>query len=222
MNSQKTMKEVKIHVLRWLTEIPLISTKEVALFFAGRYQNPEKRASELLLSLEKDRVIQGVRLKINQSKLWRLTHHAKIAFGARYRTLSFTSPKTEHALLIGHFWKIFYLRSLVAKDLSFSFFYEPMFVLDEHTLYCPDAHVIWNTGGQVRNCFLEVQKTPLSQERWGKKWYVAERFFSSQTKQPIIVLSNSPTSIVQSGSKLPIFVCKDFHDIERLIFGSDD
>jgi hypothetical protein len=97
--------------------------------------------------------------------------------------------------------------------------YEPKdeFSPGRKMIYAPDAFFAIERGGTY---LLELQRSPLSTNRWAAKWAVAAAFFDGDYykraswqqggkvifKPKILVMSSQSPDIVRAGSSLPLHI----------------
>ena len=86
----------------------------------------------------------------------------------------------------------------------------------DNKTYAPDAFFVYDKKAYL----LEVQRSPLSVERWAKKWAVASDFFDGNhhtkasfqywagkiIRPTIVVITSQPAENVQAGSRLPLSI----------------
>lgn len=188
----------RIDVLSFMKTIPIVSTEQVALFFS-EHGSPLKRASELLKELEEEELIEGQN-RFQESKVWRLSKKGRELLRFDSYPVPMKTRKLKHMLSIGD----------VFLDLSFTgnldyFTFEPRFdFVNKHgkiRRFSPDAEFSY----LKEKYFLEVQRTPIKDERWAEKWNVSKEFLEIQNETfimpKILVISEQKASIVKTGSE---------------------
>lgn len=214
------MKKNQGTIMEFLTRIPIVSTDQVARFFSDN-GSPNKRASEALTTLEAERIIEGRRREIGKAKVWRLTKKGRDMQGITRPPTPLQSMKTDHILSIGDA----YLDLLSSGKLSrwTTELRETYRIGNKERKYCPDAFFVF----EGKPYLLEVQRSPLSVNRWGEKWNVATEFFDGghymkasfqlwegKTIRPrIAVITDQAESQVTAGAKLPLLILKSGADL---------
>jgi len=194
----------KFKILSFLSAVPIVSTSQVGLFFL-EHGSPNKRASELLKELEKDKWIEGRSREMGKSKIWRLTKLGREQFEIKKRPVPLTYRNIEHVLEIGNL----YLDLLGTGKLQ-KFECELRRVSNE-VKYCPDAFF---QAGEKR-FYVEVQRSLLSKTNWNEKWKVAKKYFKDKHDVPIIALTNQKEETVRFGSDGLSLIVTD--DIKKVI-----
>lgn len=132
--------------------------------------------------------------------------------------LPFQSPKVEHALAIGEIFQ-----ALLDTGRLAYFHYEPKdeFMAGRVMVYAPDAFFILRDP--YVSYLVEMQRTPLSTNRWAAKWAVASAFFDGRhyeraswqvgekriLRPKILAVTSQSADVVKAGSGLPIMITKD-------------
>lgn len=216
-------KEQKKAILQTLSTVRIGTTKQISRFFTNA--QPEKRASETLLDLQGEKLVEGKCIQIGLPKVWRLTKKGRDFMGCSFAPVPFNSPKIPHYIEIGNV----YLDCLhLGELLHFTpECREPFILYGQEKEYCPDIFMIW----KGRAYCIEVQLTPISSTRWGEKWKVAETFFgeghfkrASWQKSPtkiikprLVVLTKQRPETVTRLSSLPVIVTDHIAKIPSLI-----
>lgn len=213
MNQNESIKQT---ILNLMISNPIVSTSHVARYFTHR-GSPYKRASEALLKLEREKVIEGRRRAMGTHKVWRLTKRGREEYGVTRPPTPFTSNKINHFLAITTVYQDLRRMGELKRwqvELRESF--------GKHK-YCPDCFFVLVKEGQVYAYLCEVQESPLSSERWKKKWARTEAFFSSPEfnnasfqvikgrviRPKILVLSKQQESTIREGCSLPLVIAQD-------------
>lgn len=214
MNEKK-----KLMILGIMSDCPVVSTEHIATLFQNA--QPGKRASEALLELEEEKLIEGKRRGMGQAKVWRLSKKGREVTGITRPPVPLTSNKVEHYLAIADTYLELQKLGMVKRwrvELR-----EEFSIGNRKKLYCPDAFFILQVGGKAVPVLLEVQRSPLTSTRWGEKWAVASAFMDSPDypkasfqfienkiiKPRIVVVSTQQPETVQGGSRLPLIIVKD-------------
>lgn len=192
-----TPDERKQALLQALTIHPVISTRQASLFFRD-YAHPTKRASEALTALAKKKLVEGRRRAIGEDKVWRLTKQGRtLQNTARYPT-PLNSRHIPHKLAVVDFWLW-----LLDKGNLTHFETEPRYPIGASRAYCPDAYFI----NQNKEYFLEVQRTPITSERWREKWKLANEYFrQNDLSIKVIVITNQTHKTVKTGCHIDIHI----------------
>lgn len=198
-----------------LKTLPVISTDQAVRYFRD-YKHPSKRVSDMFRQLEEEKLVEGRRRSMGETKVWRLSKKGREELGVNRKPLPLNATVLTHALAIGNVY-------LELKRTGGLLHFETE-LREEYTVggkvkkYCPDAFFIY----KKKPYLLEVQLTPLSSDRWAKKWETANEFFSGPhlkaswqkySKNPfrpeMVVLTKQNTEIVKAGSRIPLIIVQE-------------
>lgn len=203
-----------------MTSNPIVSTEHVARYFTHR-GSPHKRASEALLKLEQQKIIEGRRRAMGEAKIWRLTKKGREEHNITRQPVSFTSNKVGHYLAIA---SVYQDLKRIGELKRWAVELRETFGTQK---YCPDIFTVVVRGGVAKAFLIEVQESPLTSTRWGEKWAVASAFFDSEElktasfqvvpgkiiRPQIVALSSQQPETVQGASRLPIIIAKDIKSV---------
>jgi hypothetical protein len=208
-------------ILTTLKTTQIATTPQLEVFFKD-YGSPKKRCSEVLNELEEEKWIEGQKNRpLGRAKAWRLAKKGRDHFNITKRSIPFNSRKIEHQLKITECFLELWTKGglkIFQTEFRADFEYE-----GENKKYAPDGLFYMNDSAYA----LEVQKSPLSQARWQKKWDVVEEFYEKHgsikvgnynVKYPtIIVLTNQRSEIVRADSKLNLILIQSPKEIKRIV-----
>lgn len=199
-------------ILDLLTKVPVIDTTQAARLTCKDNDSPNKRASELLLQLENQKMIEGRRREIGKTKVWRLTKKGRDQFKITRPPVPLSSGKIDHVLAIGDA----YLDLIeTGKLLPHRWLYELREPMGKRK-YCADAFFVHDGKPYL----LEVQRSPISSKRWAEKWAIASEFFDNDhltkasfqfwkpriVKPRIMVLSAQEPDTIRAGTRLDLLI----------------
>ncbi len=161
-------------LIEFLSIVRIANTEQIGrLFFADR-GSPDKRASEALCALAKEKLVEGEIIRMGEPKLWRLTKKAKDLKGIEQRGIPFNTIKTVH-------WQSITDLYIRLSNIERPLFFIPEYreVIDNKRTFSPDAWLVW----RKRPFFAEVQLTAMPSTRWKDKWNSYELFYSNLNKR---------------------------------------
>ena len=203
----------QLNILETWTRVSLATTDHIAALFFPTHGSPSKRASEHLKELEVMKLLEGYRGELSKPKVWRLAKRGRqLLLGETAKPPApLTGFKVEHHLSITSCYV-----SLVQSGKCTKFVPELREKYGDNKIYAPDAFFVYDKKAYL----LEVQRSPLSVERWAKKWAVASDFFDGNhhtkasfqywagkiIRPTIVVITSQPAENVQAGSRLPLSI----------------
>lgn len=215
--------QTRLTILQTLYNCPIVSTNQIAKYFNVKY--PDKRASEALLELEQEKVIEGKRRGMNESKVWRLSKKGRESMGIVKNPIPFSSNKINHYLGLVDVWQeLNRIGTLKHWQVELR---EKFNAGSKPKLYAPDAFFIIQLQHGTFAYLLELQQSPLTTLRWGEKWAVTSAFMESAEfktatfqiipgkiiKPRLLVLSSQQHDTIQGGSKLQLLIGKNIREL---------
>lgn len=183
---------------------------------------PQKRASETMIGLQDDKLIEGQIRSIGNTKLWRLTKKGRELMVVEWKPKSFTHTTIDHILGIGN---ILFDLQQIGEVVDFKF------ELREPFLHKGKDHKFWSDaffGFNGKAYLLEYQRTPLTSQRWAEKWENYNRYLGSTAfhkafwnqhargqyilPMTVVVTTQQPDT-VKTGCKFPIKVVRNIKEL---------
>jgi hypothetical protein len=130
--------------------------------------SPAKRASELLLHLEEEKLVEGMRMG-DMRKAWRLSRQGRSEAECTKRPVPFNTTKIRHWLTIGDCYIAMKEAGKLHFETELHIEYEPK------KFFSPDVFFIF--GG--RAYLMEVQLKRMSGKEWAQKWKRWNDYFNA-------------------------------------------
>jgi hypothetical protein len=194
-----------------------MDTHQIASFFRFD-RSPQKRASQILVELSRENLVEGRSRAIGETKVWRLTKKGREIKGVTRRPVPL-SKRLDHWLAIGDVYCT--LKQSGGLRYFIPELREP--IPGTRKVYCGDAFVEW----REKRFLLEVQMSPLSTDRWKEKWMVLtewarrgglrqasfQRFYKETITPAIVVVTQQSKEVVSGGMDLPLKIVRDIKEL---------
>lgn len=177
-----------------------------------------------MIGMQEDKLVEGQRRSIGNSKLWRLTKAGRELLGVSGKAKPFNTPTLDHILGIGNIlFDLMQMGEVIDFTLELR---EPFQYMGKDYKFCADAFFALNN----RAYLLEYQRSPLTSLKWADKWEIYNRFLGStahhkafwnryakgQFVMPtVVVVTTQQQDTVKTNCKFPFI--KVIRDIKEMI-----
>lgn len=200
-----------------LAVVRIASTEQIARVHFASSCSPIKRASECLVRLSNQKVVEGEMTGFGRPKVWRLTKRAREERGLVWRPPVLVTRKTAHWLALTEC----YLQ-LCIEETPLIWHPEYREHIEDDVVFAPDVWMVWRR----KPCFLEVQLSELSSQGWRLKWLAYQKYYDLldkrrvQPEQParpvkpiVIVKSHQQVSTIGGPAGVSVVKWSDFSRI---------